>query len=173
MPATLSLTPLTPSDYETVAKLGDTIWRAHYSRLISLAQIEYMLAGRYVPEKLAAYVNAADRWLHILHLGNKPIGYCSHAFTSNPEEMKLEQLYLLPELHGRGLGWHMLFHVEQATLKQGRNLLMLTVNKGNDTSIAFYRRAGFGVRESVVFDIGNGYVMDDYVMEKHLPGFPA
>jgi len=168
-----SLTPLTPSDYGTVAQLGDTIWRAHYSRLISLAQIEYMLMGRYVPEKLAAYVNAADRWLYILRLGDHPVGYCSFSLTAQPGEMKLEQLYLLPEMHGQGLGWHMLSHVEQATRKQGCNLLMLTVNKGNDSSIAFYRRAGFSVRESAVFDIGNGYVMDDYVMEKRLPGSAA
>jgi diamine N-acetyltransferase len=50
---------------------------------------------------------------------------------------------------------------------------MLTVNKGNEGSIAIYRKSGFSVRESVVFNIGNGYVMDDFIMEKRLPPLPA
>jgi ribosomal protein S18 acetylase RimI-like enzyme len=45
---------------------------------------------------------------------------------------------------------------------------MLQVNKRNVDAIAFYRKAGFTVREESIFDIGNGFVMDDYVMEKVL-----
>lgn len=162
------LKPLTEADFATVAELGDTIWRAHYSKLISMAQIEYMLAGRYSPERLSAYVHAGDRWLHILWLADRPVGYCSYALTPQPAELKLEQLYLLPELHGRGLGRLMLAHVEAEARRLGCDTIMLTVNKGNASSIAVYDRAGFTVRESAVFDIGNGYVMDDYVMEKRI-----
>lgn len=163
-----NLTPLTETDYETVAALGDAIWRAHYSKLISMAQIEYMLAGRYTPERLSKYISASDRWLHILRLDGSPVGYCSYCLTGKPGELKLEQLYLLPELHGRGLGRFMLAHVEADAVRMGCATIMLTVNKGNVSSIAIYDRAGFTVRESAVFDIGNGYVMDDYVMEKRL-----
>ncbi|MDX2217825.1 MAG: GNAT family N-acetyltransferase [Burkholderiales bacterium] len=162
------LTPLTEADFATVAQLGDTIWRAHYSKLISMAQIEYMLTGRYSPERLSAYVNASDRWLHILWLENRPVGYCSYSLTTQPGELKLEQLYLLPELHGRGLGRFMLDHVEAEARRLDCITIMLTVNKGNASSIAVYDRAGFTVRESAVFDIGNGYVMDDFVMEKRI-----
>ena len=41
------LEPLTEADFDTVALLGTTIWREHYSKIISMAQIDYMLAGRY------------------------------------------------------------------------------------------------------------------------------
>lgn len=162
------LSPMTEADFATVAQLGDTIWRAHYSKLISMAQIEYMLAGRYSPERLSAYLNAPDRWLYLLRLDNRAVGYCSYALTGNPGELKLEQLYLLPELHGKGLGRFMLAHVEAEARRLGCTTLLLTVNKGNATSIAVYDRAGFTVRESAVFDIGNGYVMDDYVMVKRI-----
>jgi ribosomal protein S18 acetylase RimI-like enzyme len=47
-------------------------------------------------------------------------------------------------------------------------VLYLQVNKGNTASIAFYRRAGFEVTDSVKVDIGHGYVMDDFVMSKQL-----
>jgi diamine N-acetyltransferase len=162
------LSPLTPADFATVARLGETIWRAHYSKLISLAQIEYMLAGRYTPERLSLYLNAPDRWLKVLRLDNRPVGYCSYSLTEKPGELKLEQLYLLPELHGRGLGRFMLNYVEAEARRLGCDTIMLTVNKGNTSSIIVYERAGFGVHESAVFDIGSGYVMDDFVMKKRL-----
>lgn len=159
---------MTEADFPVVARLGETIWRGHYSKIISLAQIEYMLAGRYVPEKLRAYLGAEDRWLELLKLDGEPVGYCSYSLTSTPGEMKLEQLYLLAEFKGRGLGGRMLRHVEARARDRGCRTLMLTVNKYNTDSIAIYRKSGFVVREAAVFDIGNGYVMDDYVMEKAL-----
>ena len=62
----------------------------------------------------------------------------------------------------------MLRHVEEQARARGRRTLMLQTNKRNDIAIAFYRKAGFTVREEAVFDIGSGFVMDDCVMEKVL-----
>ena len=168
MLADARLDAMTEADFQTVARLGETIWRAHYPKMISMAQVDYMLAGRYTPDKLRAYVNADDRWLELLTLAGKPVGYCSYARTSTPGEMKLEQLYLLEECRGKGLGGLMLRHVEAQARGHGLSVLMLQVNKRNVDSIAVYRRAGFTVREEAAFDIGSGFVMDDYVMEKAL-----
>lgn len=162
------LTALTAADFETLAQLAGTIWRAHYAKIISSAQIDYMLAGRYTPEKLRPYLNADDRWLMLLRIDDRAVGYCSYALMDGPGEMKLEQLYLLPELHGQGLGKLMLRHVEEKSRARGCRALVLQVNKRNAIAVAFYRKAGFTVREEAVFDIGNGFVMDDYVMEKVL-----
>lgn len=177
VPIHVSLDAMTAGDFVTLARLAETIWRAHYTKIIGSAQIDYMLAGRYTPEKLRVYLNADDRWLMLLRIdsstGSRAVGYCSYALTDDsgetkPEEMKLEQLYLLPELHGQGLGSLMLRHVEEQARARGRRTLVLQTNKRNDIAIAFYRKAGFTVREEAVFDIGNGFVMDDYVMEKAL-----
>ena len=52
--------------------------------------------------------------------------------------------------------------------------LWLTVNKDNAGAIAWYTRMGFKNAGAIVQDIGAGYVMDDYRMEKsispHAPG---
>ena len=162
------LDAMTEADFETVARLGETIWRSHYPKMITMVQIDYMLAGRYTPDKLRRYLGADDRWLELLWLAGKPVGYCSYARTSTPGEMKLEQLYLLQECQGKGLGGLMLRHVEAQARRYGLSALMLQVNKRNADSIAIYRKAGFTVREEATFDIGNGFVMDDYVMEKTL-----
>ncbi|WP_337883410.1 GNAT family N-acetyltransferase [Chromobacterium haemolyticum] len=168
MSQSVCLEPLTSADFPVLATLAGEIWHQHFISMISREQIEYMLAGRYVPEKLSAYLDAPDRWFCLLKLDGRAVGYCSYALTATLGEMKLEQLYLLAEMRGRGLGAYMLDAVERAARQRGCHTLVLTVNKHNAGSIAVYQRRGFLVREEAVFDIGNGFVMDDYVMEKRL-----
>ena len=50
----------------------------------------------------------------------------------------------------------------------GFKKLRLNVNKHNERAISVYRRNGFETVESVKNDIGGGFFMDDYVMEKLL-----
>jgi ribosomal protein S18 acetylase RimI-like enzyme len=177
LPANARLDAITAADFATLARLGETIWRAHYSSIISSAQIDFMLADRYTPQKLRRYLDADDRWLLLLRIDSgadsRAIGYCSYALTDDtgemkPSAMKLEQLYLLPELHRRGLGGLMLLHVEEQARVRELGMLVLQVNKRNAGAVGFYRKAGFSVRTEAVFDIGGGFVMDDYVMEKAL-----
>jgi ribosomal protein S18 acetylase RimI-like enzyme len=177
LPSNARIDAITAADFAILARLGETIWREHYSSIISFAQIDYMLADRYTPQKLRQYLDADDRWLLLLRIdsgaGSLAIGYCSYALTGKPGEMKpsamkLEQLYLLPELHRKGLGGLMLRHVEEQARVRELGMLMLQVNKRNAGAIAFYRKAGFSVRKEAIFDIGGGFVMDDYVMEKAL-----
>jgi ribosomal protein S18 acetylase RimI-like enzyme len=163
-----SLRPIEERDFGAVAELARAIWLAHYVTIITTAQIEYMLQGRFTAENLRRYLHSSERWMDVLECDAALAGYTSYALTSDPAEVKLEQLYLLPQLHGRGYGRQMLEHVEQAARREGARRLVLQVNKRNDQALAFYRRASFTVREEAVFDVGQGYVMDDYVMVKEL-----
>jgi diamine N-acetyltransferase len=164
------LAPLTRADFDTLAALARQIWLAHYSTIITTEQIEYMLEGRFTAANLERYLGASDRWMLVLWIEGQAVGYCSYALTKAPREMKLEQLYLLPTLHGRGLGRQMLEHVEAHSKRLGCDTLMLQVNKRNTSASHVYLRSGFEVREEVVIDIGKGYVMDDFIMAKRLAG---
>jgi ribosomal protein S18 acetylase RimI-like enzyme len=170
MHTAFSLRPLEARDFEAVAALAHEIWLAHYITIITAAQIEYMLSGRFSEENLRRYMNSSERWMDVLECDQALAGYTSYSLTSDPGEVKLEQLYLLPQLHGRGFGKQMLEYVERAARRQGATRLVLQVHKRNDKALAFYRRASFTVREEAVFDVGQGYVMDDYVMAKELAG---
>lgn len=167
-PTQARLEPLSASDFETLARLAGTIWHSHYSAIIGPAQIDYMLAGRYTPDRLREYLGSSERWMELLKLGHEAVGYCSYTRSAVPGEMKLEQLYLLQQHRGKGLGAMMLRHVEAQARAQGLGVLMLQVNKRNTGAIELYRKSGFSVREAAIFDIGNGYYMDDYVMAKRL-----
>lgn len=161
------LDPYLPDDAGTLAALAARIWHEHYRGIITPEQIDYMLAGRLEPAALARYGATAHCGLALLRVDGVAAGYCSWS-PAAPGEMKLEQLYLLREYRGRGLGRRMLEHVAARARAAGCGVLGLTVNRHNRDAIDFYRRQGFDVRAEVRVDIGQGFVMDDFVMARPL-----
>ena len=174
--ADVRLTPMTEPGYPVLRELAYTIWQQHYAEIISADQIDYMLAGRFSDEALREHVQAVDRWLELLRLSGIPVGYCGYELASmdgggseaSPATMKLGQLDVLETHRGVGLGRFMLGHVEGRARELHRRALWLQVNKRNTGAINFYRAAGFEVVREAVFEIGGGFVMDDYVMAKRL-----
>ena len=133
-----------------------------------------MLAARFGDEALREHVQAAGRWLELLRVSGVSVGYCGYELADldgvgrAPAAMNLGQLYVLESPRGMGLGRFMLAHVEARASDLGRRTLWLQVNKKNAGAIGFYEAAGFEVVREAVFDIGSGFVMDDYVMVKRL-----
>ena len=62
----------------------------------------------------------------------------------------------------------MLKQAEQKIKAAGFRKVRLNVNKNNSKAIRAYERNNFVNIESVKIDIGNGFFMDDFVMEKTL-----
>ncbi len=174
LPTDVTLTPVADADFSVLRELAGTIWRQHYAGIITTAQIDYMLAGRFSDEALREHIQAADRWLEVLRVSGTSVGYCGYELADMDRDegvsaaMKLGQLYVLETHRGMGLGRFMLGHVEQRARELEREKIWLQVNKKNAGAIAFYRAAGFEVVREAVFDIGSGYVMDDYLMVKRV-----
>ena len=158
----------TRDDIVVVRRLADIIWRQHYPGIITDAQIEYMLARGYAPEALARFLSDDGAGLAIVRVGGDPAGFAAWCRPDQPATTKLDKLYVLPSLHGHGLGRALLGRVEAAARRDGARTLILNVNKRNAKAIAAYEAWGFATREPVVVDIGGGFVMDDYVMAKTL-----
>ena len=152
----------------TLAELAGVIWRACYPGIITPEQIDYMLARMYALDAMRDEIRSQGIRYDELLVDDKPAGFASYGPTAEPGVIKLHKLYLLPALHGRGLGSYLLQQVEREVRAGGGRRLILSVNKRNTRAIAAYQRNGFVIAESVVTDIGNGFVMDDYVMTKDL-----
>ncbi|MGB8168402.1 MAG: GNAT family N-acetyltransferase [Chthoniobacteraceae bacterium] len=156
----------TSTDIPVLRDLADCIWRISYPGMISIEQIEYMLGWMYSAEKIAAELSSGVNW-EIALLDERPIGFTSLTLHSRTLA-ELNKLYLLPELHGRGLGQAMLAHATESAAPRGCTELRLRVNKRNARALRCYDRAGFRVIDSLTADIGGGFVMDDYVLSRSL-----
>ena len=165
--ALIEIAPATPADLPAVQALARRIWHAHYPGIISVDQIEYMLARGYATAELARFLATPGAGLALAR-DAEPVGFAAWYRSPEPATTKLDKLYVAIEQHGRGVGRRLLDHVEDAARSDGSGTLILNVAKRNEASIAFYRRCGFSRRNEVVIDIGGGFVMDDYVMAKPL-----
>lgn len=164
----VQILPATEEHLPALAELAGIIWRQHYPGIISVAQIEFMLAQMYALETLREEMRGGGiRFVRFL-IADQLVGFASFGPTGESGVMKLHKCYLLPACHGRGYGSLLLQHCERAARASGARRLILAVNKQNTKAIAAYQRNGFAIVEAVVTDLGQGFVMDDYVMAKEL-----
>ena len=158
------ISALTIEDVDHLCALAAQIWHHHYEDIIGVAQIEYMLNQRYTAPVLAAELQRRDLWWDQLLIEGRMTGFASYFLSGNPGEMKLDKLYVHHDHQRRGYGRMLLDRVISIARAYGCESLVLAVNKHNRNAIAAYQKYGFSIAESVVKDIGGGFVMDDYVM---------
>lgn len=152
-------------DVPLLQDLAQKTWRVCYPGIISTEQIEFMLGWMYSDDLIRRQIVEGVAWEVIENGDGEAAGFLS--YHSDPDNrVKLEKLYVLPVMQGRGIGKRALAHVLDRAKAMGANSVWMQVNKQNEKAIASYRKAGFIVAREAVFDIGGGFVMDDYLMEK-------
>lgn len=147
-------------DIKQLQSLAREIWTTCYPGIITMEQIEYMLNLMYSAENIEKEITSGVIW-EIISYENKPIGFM--AFSCKNQSMNLDKLYLKDIHHGKGLGQESLRYVKHLAKENEFSHVSLTVNKNNLKAIKAYEKAGFIRTDEVVKDIGNGYVMDDYI----------
>jgi len=152
-----------------VQKLAYRIWPQCYPGIISDKQIDYMLTIWYHPSAMIREMQERGAWFALIEVAaHGAVGYVSFEHYPNTDICFINKLYLLQEMQCRGLGAAALQWVAERALEMKCSRLQLRVNKANALAIRAYQRAGFVFVEDVCTDIGSGFVMDDFRMEKLL-----
>lgn len=150
---------------EAVEALAYEIWYEHYSPIIGTSQVEYMLK-KFQSAKAVSEQIKNGYFYFLSEYNNKPMGYMSMRISG--KELFLSKFYLVSSQRGKGYGRKMIRFIEELAKGKKLNKILLTVNKNNTDSIKMYETVGFISRGTVIKDIGNGFMMDDYKMEKKL-----
>ena len=152
-------------DISLLAKMAEEIWTEHYAGLLSGEQIGYMVeklqSERAIGEQLAHQGYA----YYFLMDGEERAGYLAIQ-RQGDGRLFLSKLYLYKERRGKRIASRALAFLEALCREEGLSSIWLTVNRGNAGSVAVYQRLGFRTVRSEATDIGSGFVMDDYIMEK-------
>ena len=151
------------SDIPLVRELCFQVWPQTYASMLSQEQISYMLDLMYNEQELEKQMNAGAQFL-FLYEEEKPGGFASYQEIA-PAVFKLHKIYVLPSEQGKGAGKFIIDHIVATAVAANGKALQLQVNKKNKAR-SFYEKLGFAVIEEKVIDIGDGYVMDDFIMEK-------
>jgi diamine N-acetyltransferase len=155
-----------------IRSLSERIWPEAYGSILTDNQISYMLSLMYSEESLASQINQKQHQFIIAYDDTEPVGFASYGLKSMHETgvYRLHKLYVIPGLHGKGVGKKLIQCIVDDILPKGAEKLELNVNKQN-RAIQFYEKMGFNITREEKIDIGEGFIMDDYVMETTLPGF--
>lgn len=155
-----------PEDLAELAGMAEDIWREYYVSIITLDQIDYMIEKyQSVPAVQDQIVNQGYDYYVMRHDG-LPVGYLS--VKEEGGKLFLSKFYVSQEHRGQGYASQAMAFLEELCIEKGLSHIWLTVNRHNESSIGVYRKKGFRVIREQVADIGNGYVMDDFVMEKEI-----
>lgn len=153
------------SDFKSIEDLAHIIWHEHYVPIIGIEQVEYMLEKFQSVRTMQKQVKEGAEYF-IINTDEKSVGYIS--FSQKGETLFLSKIYILNEMRGKGIGHSAMKFIEESAIAKDLNKIALTVNKYNTGSIKAYLKMGFINVGEIVSDIGQGYVMDDYKLEKPL-----
>lgn len=158
-----------PEDVEALCAVARRVWHLTYDPLLPPGQVDYMVEKFQSPPAVRAQMAEEGYRYYLALKDGTPGGFVGFAPRyQGREEVFLSKVYLAPECRGLGLVREALALAEDAARREGLSSIRLTVNKGNAHAYEVYRHYGFETTESVVTDIGQGYVMDDYIMVKHI-----
>lgn len=146
-------------DIKELADLASEIWHEYWVCILSEAQINYMVEKFQSEKAIKNQIEHENYSYYFLVEKDKIVGYTGIA--EKDDYLFLSKLYLKKEYRRMGLGKAAFDKIKAL----GFNKIRLTVNKQNINAYNAYLKYGFKKIDSVVTDIGQGFVMDDYIME--------
>ena len=153
---------------EIIIAIAKETWPVTYGEILSEGQIEYMFDIMYSTNSLLEQVAKKNLQFILVKDGNRYTGFASYEFNYlKIQQTKIHKIYILPSEQGKGFGKIIIDFVGKEAKNNNNNFLTLNVNRYNRAQ-DFYKKLGFSIIKEEIITIGNGYVMDDYVMEKSI-----
>ena len=157
----------TPDEIAVVESLAQEIWPQHFTPIIGASQVIYMLEKFQSSEAILSQINSGWEY-YLVKVDNEMVGYSGLVPDIGTKRLMLSKIYVKKSARGKGVGKSILDFVEQKCKVEGLSTLWLTVNRFNNGPISWYEDRGFVTIDEVKKDIGGGFIMDDYVMERKI-----
>lgn len=143
-------------------------WPVTFQHILSPEQIHYMLDMMYSTASLTAQMNQQHHQFLLAQEQGDTLGFISFENAYKQQATtKVHKIYILPQAQRRGIGQQLLEAVATRAIHNGSSNLTLHVNRDNK-AITFYQKIGFDITGREDIDIGYGYLMEDYIMEKEI-----
>jgi len=162
----MTLRKATEQDIPLIQELARRSWENAYADILSAEQMKYMLDTMYSNDEILGHLQQPNyHYFMILDEADGLYdGFIGYENSYEEGTTKLHRIYLVPESKGKGLGKKTVTFLTQKASESGDKRIILNVNKYNSAK-KFYESQGYVIYGEGVFDIGNGFVMDDFLME--------
>lgn len=160
----------TAQQQEQLAELAYKIWNEYWPALIGQDQTNYMVEQfQSLPAiKRDMAQNAYEYWFVHAADDNRIVGFTGGHNEPETNRFFISKIYLLSSERGKHFASSVIEFYENLCRARGFGAMYLTVNKGNQLGVRAYTGKGFETIDAVETDIGHGFIMDDYIMQKTL-----
>jgi GNAT superfamily N-acetyltransferase len=156
----------TDTYFTDIRAIAKEVWPITYGTILSETQFDYMMDMMYSVESLQMQSEIKKHHFILAKEDKKTVGFASYEYNyEKTSKTKIHKIYILSTEQGKGIGKMLIDFIETEAKKHHQESLILNVNKYN-VAQEFYKKLEFNIDHEVIIDIGNGYVMDDYVMQK-------
>ena len=154
------------TQHPIIRSIAFRTWPETFESILSPDQIMYMLDQMYDLKALLEQVMEKGHQFILAKDGLNYLGFASlECNYKDQAQTKIHKIYVLPEAQGKGVGKALFEDITQRARSANNSKLLLNVNRDNKAT-RFYENIGFKIVQTEDIDIGNGYFMNDYVMEK-------
>lgn len=147
---------------KNLSALATKIVKQHFDPIIGETQNDYMINKFQSVSAIAEQIAMGYRYYFVVQ-NQENVGFM--AFYPKSGRMYLSKFYVDSKYRGKGISNKMFQFVKQETIKEKLPAIVLNVNKNNTEVIHIYEHLGFCKVREEQNDIGNGYFMDDFVLE--------
>ncbi|TDO83151.1 ribosomal protein S18 acetylase RimI-like enzyme [Flavobacterium chryseum] len=164
----ITISEATINDLKIIQEIAHKTWPLTYGEILSKEQLDFMLNMIYSDEALTKQFQKKEQLFYLISDSESTLGFIGieHHYK-NGAVTRIHKIYLLPETQGKGIGKIVIEEIEKLAVANNSTALSLNVNRFNN-ALRFYQKLGFEVIDEVDIEIGNGFLMEDYVMEKRL-----
>lgn len=150
---------------DIIELLASKIWHEFYSPELGRESVQYMLNMFQSGEAIRNQLNNGMKY-YLIQDNDNYLGYFGIEILE--DSCFLSKLYIQAENRRRGLGRQAIQLIETLAKEHKISKIVLKVYRNNSGAIKAYRKYGFDIVEPVSQDIGNGVVLEDYIMQKEL-----
>lgn len=164
----LNIYTATVNDFPVIQKIAYKTWPDTFGTILSPQQINYMLEMMYSTAALTEQVTLKGHQFLLVKDESTDLGYASYELNyKGQSKTKIHKIYLLPEAQGKGVGKLLMKTITEIAKNNQNHVLSLNVNRDN-SAFQFYKNLGFEQVGEENIDIGDGFLMEDYIMEKQI-----
>jgi len=163
----INIIKATVADFKTITEIAHKTWPLTYGEILSKEQLSYMLEAFYSDTALLANIENGHEFI-LAKEAETVFGFASfeHHYQNN-HTTKIHKIYILPETQGKGIGKLLIDSIAEFAKENNSDRLLLNVNRFNK-ALTFYQKLGFEIIEEIDIELDQGYLMEDYVMEKKI-----
>jgi diamine N-acetyltransferase len=155
----------TNNELDKLAEIANIIWNEYFPSIIGQVQVDYMVEKFQSVSAFKKQIAEGYKYFWVIEEDER-IGYVGLLSRPDIPSMQISKFYLLKNWRGKGFARQIVDDISTLASTTNLNRLYLTVNKYNKSTIDVYLKLGFKKKSDLVIDIGNGFIMDDYEMEK-------